>query len=219
MTTLSEAQAIEQQARERFQRDTALHEMEILHDDGLYRHVRFMNPGRSEYYYDLMTWPGNLVVCGDAGDYHFMRIRDMFEFFVGKREEPSINPHYWAEKLQGVTRRDGAQSYSFDAYKARVLQWLADKTEDTEVEEEKTGLRQAVDEQLLAESDYGGPPSEDEAYRRLLDFEHDSIRIYDPTEWDFREYDGRFLWCCWAIVEGIRRYQAAKVSKEVTQSA
>ena len=29
---------------ERFKRETAGHQMTVLHDDGLYRHLRFMNP-------------------------------------------------------------------------------------------------------------------------------------------------------------------------------
>jgi hypothetical protein len=68
-------------SRERFEQETAEHEMTVLRDDGLYRHLRFQRPGTSIYWFDLVTWPGRLVICGDCGDLMFSRLRDMFEFF------------------------------------------------------------------------------------------------------------------------------------------
>src|SRR5580692_6155935 len=89
-----------------FQRDTANHEMTVLHDDGLYRHLRFMQvitdeltgkQSRSSFYwFDLVTWPGNLVINGDMETFAFARSDDMFGFFRGDR----INPGYWAEKVR-----------------------------------------------------------------------------------------------------------------------
>ncbi len=117
-------------ARERFERDTADHEMEVLHDDGLYRHLRFSAPDTYCYGYDLVTWPGYLVICGDMGDYTFTRIRDMFEFFAGERQAPGINPSYWAQKLCGDRGgRDIARQYSEDAFRAHVIEWFEDQTD------------------------------------------------------------------------------------------
>jgi hypothetical protein len=62
--------------------------------------------------------------------------------------------------------------------------------------------------------DYGELQDEHEAHRRLSDFEHAGLRINDSWEWDLREYDFRFLWCCWAIVWGIERYRAAAKPKQ-----
>ncbi|WP_224293680.1 hypothetical protein [Klebsiella michiganensis] len=40
----------------RFVMDTAFHRLEIIRDDGLYRHLRMQQPGTSNYYYDVITW-------------------------------------------------------------------------------------------------------------------------------------------------------------------
>jgi hypothetical protein len=54
---------------ERFAKETAEHDMEIVHDDGLYRHLRFRHQGpnySSWYWFDLITVPGSLIFRGDG---------------------------------------------------------------------------------------------------------------------------------------------------------
>ncbi|MFY3739344.1 hypothetical protein ACOS9E_25265, partial [Escherichia coli] len=51
----------------RFLLDTAFHRLEIIRDDGFYRHLRMKQPGTSCYYFDIITWPGYLTVTGDMG--------------------------------------------------------------------------------------------------------------------------------------------------------
>ena len=198
------------ESRARFERETAEHEMTILHDDGLYRHLRFQKPGTSFYYYDLITWPGRLVVCGDCGDYMFSRLRDMFEFFEGS----TINPHYWGEKLQGPRPgRDGAKSYSEDRFKVCVLEWLEDTVVDLSVDAEKA-LREAVQRDVLDDDD-GYLADESMARLRLHDFDHGGHYFTDTFEWDLREWDWSYLWCCWAIVRGIQQFRAVAVTEAV----
>lgn len=87
--------------REQFIRETAAHEMHVLHDDGLYRHLRFQQPGTSTWHFDLVTWPGSLAIRGDVGHgYIFHRDDDMLRWFDHHRAEHEINPHYWSEKLE-----------------------------------------------------------------------------------------------------------------------
>lgn len=189
----------ESNARERFEHDTAEHQITVLKDDGLYRHLRFKKPETSFYWYDIVTWPGRLVVCGDMGDYMFSRISDMFDFF---EKGDQINPHYWSQKLQGCPTH--ARSYSHDAFCGRVREWAVD-VEGEMPPEEAVEFRAAVAEQLL---DHEDAHDESAAFGLLRDFEHAGRRIYDPSDWELREYDFAFLWCCWAIVGGIRRYRS-----------
>lgn len=203
------------ESRERFLGDAEAHVMEVLHDEGLYRHLRFKKPGTSAYYFDLVTWPGHLSIGGDCGDYVFARTADMFEFFGarpggarGGIEDArwGINPQYWSEKLQ-APKPSGAERYSPETFHLRVGEWYDEKAPELSPDE-ATALRSALREQVL--DDYlGGSDNEHEAHRLLNDFEHDGIRIYDSWEWNFREYDWTFLWCCWAIVWGIGQYRAA----------
>lgn len=68
----------------RFAREMAGHEMTVLHDDGLYRHLRFTSNlrGHGEYWFYLITWPGCLTIRGDYGNaYTFTREPDMLPFF------------------------------------------------------------------------------------------------------------------------------------------
>lgn len=203
--------------RERFVRDVAEHEMTVLKDDGLYRHLRFQRVGASFYWFDLVTWPGVLAVSGDCGTFVFSRTRDMFEFFRpsgarGGFEDArwGINPDYWSEKLRAPSSRD-VRIYTYDAFKAHVLEWLADARDyygDLEDEDDLRAFKAAVDEQILDDPDGEAYRDEGEAHRRLRDFEHGGRSISDSWEWDLREYDWQFLWCCWAIVWGIGQYDA-----------
>jgi hypothetical protein len=95
------------EAEQRFLRCVAKHRLTILRDEGVYRHLRFKEPGRFAYWFDLITWPGCLAIEGDCGSYTFKRLYDMFEFF--RRDgswrksfdsEMAINPDYWAQKLE-----------------------------------------------------------------------------------------------------------------------
>ena len=82
---------------ERFAKDVADHQMTVLMDIGVYRHLMFKKPDRSEHWFEIVTTPGMLVIRGDMETWVFSRIPDMFNFFRGKDGE--INADYWQEKL------------------------------------------------------------------------------------------------------------------------
>jgi len=98
----------QKQYDERFDEDIKNHQMKILHDEGVYRHIRFKQPDTGNMYFDLVTYPGYLVYSGDMGDFSFSRTPDMFKFFNSK----TINLGYWSEKLQSV---DAQSAYSVDS--------------------------------------------------------------------------------------------------------
>ncbi|MEU7149143.1 hypothetical protein AB0B15_14075 [Streptomyces sp. NPDC045456] len=192
----------ESDVAERFARDTAQHEMTVLHDDGLYRHLRFMAPRSSEYWFDLITWPGRLAMCGDVGDdYVFSRTADMFEFFRSDRDW-GINPHYWAEKLGGG--RESVKEYSEELFKRTVKEHVADAIRYGDA---PRGIGRAVRAEILGRFDLY---DEEAAREALEEFEYEGFRFDDVWEWDFREYAWSFLWACHAIVSGIGRYDTAK---------
>ena len=150
-------------AATRFKRDVAKHEMTVLHDDGLYRHLRFARPKPASfmYWFDLITWPGSLTIRGDIGEsYTFSRLPDMFEFFRGK----DINPHYWSEKLDGG--RDSAKEYSEEKFRQLVVEYFVDSVRSGDT---PRGLGKAVREEIL-NSEFLAV--EDDARRVLDDFEY-----------------------------------------------
>lgn len=198
------------ESRERFLHDTRHHKIEVMRDDGLYRHLRFKDPSTIVYYFDLVTWPGYLAIVGDCGDFVFSRTRDMFEFFGvddnGGERRLSINPQYWSEKLQ-APRMEKATRYSYDAFREHVREWLASVSRDLDPDD-AASLRVAVNDHLLADH-LDAVHGDHEAHVLLRDFEHNGIRIGDSWEWSLRDYDWAFLWCCWAIVYGIHMYRTA----------
>ena len=200
-------------ARQRFLSDTTNHQMTVLRDDGLYRHLRFQVPGDWAYRYDLITWPGFLAVTGDMGEYLFTRIDDMFSFFGA---EQSINPDYWSEKLAGKGTSDQAHVFTVPAFQAVVLDWYRFYAEDLEPAE-ASALRAAIDNELLA--DDIAPSNSHEGYQLLDSFNYGEHHITDCWEYNMTEFDSRFLWCCWGIVAGIKQYRENKLQPVEVQEA
>jgi len=197
-------------SQERFADDTAEHQLAVLHDDGLYRHLRFQKPGTGIGWFDLITWPGNLAIRGDCGTFTFARLDDMFEFFRGNR----INPGYWAEKTPGGTR--SCKEYSQEKLNRRVAEELA------EAEPERPGITAAWAEKVSGE--WPGWPEYDTTYeheaRRALDeFRYlpdgsteKPFEFWSTCEWDLTDWRWEFLWCCYAIQWGIQQYDAARTA-------
>ncbi|MFL5910506.1 MAG: hypothetical protein ACJ768_08085 [Gaiellaceae bacterium] len=188
---------------ERFARDTRDHRLTVLHDDGLHRHLRFSsNPrGYGEYWFDLITWPGRLAMCGDIGqDYVFSRLPDMFEFFRADRRW-GINPHYWAEKLGGG--RNSVKEYSEELLRQRVVEQF--------VEDAKWGGVPAGTGKHLRTWVLNEDLSDEHTARNVLeDFAFQGYEFKDVWEWDFQDYDSQFLWACHAIQWGIGRYDRVR---------
>ncbi|MEU0665704.1 hypothetical protein ABZ508_26460 [Streptomyces lavendulocolor] len=116
----------------RFERDTAGHRMTVLHDDGLYRHLRFEGTADSpfgRYPFELITWPYNLVVkAGWTFHFDIDATEDMFDLFRRTAFPGEINPGYWGEKVRAG--RDGVKGYASDLLKAEITstiaQWMRD---------------------------------------------------------------------------------------------
>jgi hypothetical protein len=128
---------------ERFYRETAEHELTIFQDNGVYRHLRMAPPKTksSFYWYDVITWPGNLVFRGDGESFAFNRLTDMFEFFrsgIHKDGSLHINASYWAEKLS--SNRECVMTYDDEKFSEYVADYLK------ECEESFPGLMEAWEE-------------------------------------------------------------------------
>lgn len=181
---------------------TRNHKMTILRDDDLYRHVRFAEPGTSIWHFDLVTWPGHLVISGDIGGYHFARLPDMFEFF--RKPVGYINAHYWAEKLCGPTR---SMSFSADVFKRLVYDHFRHWCEWNDGPHRP--LWSAICDGLLRYSD---DYDETAAHMALQDFRYGEFEFVDSWEWELKGYDFHYLVALHAIVWGINRYDAAKTA-------
>jgi hypothetical protein len=117
----------------------ANHQMTALHEDGLYRHLRFEGTADSPfggYPFELITWPYNLVVkSGWTFHFDIDATPDMFDLFRRTAFSGRINPGYWAEKVRAG--RDEVKGFDPDLMKAEIAstiaQWMRDDL-DTRVE-------------------------------------------------------------------------------------
>jgi hypothetical protein len=164
---------------ERFARDTATHQMTVLHDDGLYRHLRFRDRQHSFFWFDIVTTPGQLVFSGDGESFVFRRATDMFEFFrSGLRRNGTIkiNPGYWSGKL--TSGREAATTYSKAMFEKAVAGTLA------AVEDDYPGIAAGWAEHVEFEfnTEYEG-----EARRALAEFQFGEAHLAECTtcDWSF----------------------------------
>jgi hypothetical protein len=197
--------------------DVREHQMTVLRDDGLYRHLRFRRPGTGICGFDLVTWPGHLVITGDLEDFHFARIDDMFEFF--RKPVGYINTSYWAEKLCGPIR---SKSFSPERFKQLAFEAFWEGRHGRPGPQ--APLWRAICEEVLSEAENG----EYEARRALETFRYtmlestaepaqdfvpqrrrrvaEKFEFTDAWEWDLTEFDWHFQVSCHAIVWGINQY-------------
>ena len=218
-----------------FLKDVATHEMQLLRDDGVYRHLRFKRPDTICMHFDLVTWPGVLCYTGDMGTFVFTQLRDMFEFFRTDREYGQrsiraerrlfVNHGYWSEKLVAVDgqRRSGsAMEFSEAKLRAYVnetrLEWIREARANGELSrDERRDLWEEVDHEVLDRLD---DDDEQAAYLALRDFRWSPRSVpgspeFEVTDfWDheFRQYTHAFQWCCFALAWGIERYDLAKAA-------
>lgn len=192
----------EEQIGKQALKDIASHRMTVLHEDGLYRHLRFTsNPrGYGEYWFDLITWPGCLTIRGGYGDaYTFSREPDMIPFF--RSRSGRINAHYWSEKLDGG--RSSAKTYSQDLFRQLVVEHFEDAVRYSDA---PRGLGKAVREEILNQDLH----FEEEARELLEAFVYEGFEFHDVWEWNFHDFERDFLWACHAIVWGIARYDRVR---------
>lgn len=185
----------------RFEAETKQHVMTVLHDDGLHRHLRFVNPKDSAYWFEIVTWPGSLTLRGDLNDaYTFTRLTDMFEFFRGKR----VNPHYWAEKLGG--QRKQVQEFSEDAFHQTVKDQVANEIRFGDA---PRGIGKAVREQILDVE----VCDRESAIELVEAFDFEGYEFDETWEWNLTDYDWSFVWACHALVWAIAQYDQAKADR------
>jgi hypothetical protein len=202
---------------ESFLRDVAAHVMTVKMDNGIYRHIRFRKPMDSNMWFDIVTWPGVLTIHGDMGTWTFSRVENMFTLF--RDDKLRVNKDYWAEKLQHGTHggRDGAKVWNEDLFKERIVAQL---TEYYDLKgKDLAAVTQALkDEVLCQDNKYDLLIAARDFSCRLPSMEHlrENDRHgnfhFDTTELpDGKEYAYHFVWCIYAIVWAIQKYDANSV--------
>lgn len=222
---MSGSKDVEADVLSRFQRDTAQHQLEVIKDDGLHRHLRFRRPGTGCYGFDIVTWPGCLAISGDMGAAMFTRLPDMFEFFRDSRShaEPDklyINAGYWAEKC--VANDGEKKEFSSELFQALVKEhfddFVAEHREDPKDGEVAKDPEWAADlwGELKSEVLNLDDDSVCSAIKSMMEFEPDGdapysrFRLADAWEYSssLQEYTFHFMWRLYAIAHAVKAYDA-----------
>lgn len=203
---------------EQFARDTARHELTVKHDDGLYRHLMCRRSNSGLYHFEVVTWPGALLLRGDIdGAYCFRRLDDMFAFFRSDGAVPNL--HYWSEKLAGG--RNSVLEHSADVARQMIAEAIGDYEEGSypyllgrwDASQSPRGaepVSPATARALVADCEEDGDLDHAHGLRNLLS-ELEAMGVASDTwEWDCRDWSPSFVWACHAIVWAIARYDAQR---------
>lgn len=201
--------------QDEFSRNTREFQLEILHDDGPYRHLTFGRPGSSMGRFELVTWPRHLSIGGDWEGFVFARLEDMFQLF--RSPSGQINPDYWAEKI--VAGRHREKAYSQELVERRI--WNAVR-QAYEYGTAPKGLAKAVQEEIVGT--WEDPLCAwDTAQDAIQNFKHrrDGVEFHfgETWAWDTCTYTGHYLLVCHAIVAMINAYDACKRLVEAPDDA
>lgn len=184
----------------------------ILHEDGLYRHMRFSAPGTLESF-EIITWPGSLTVSGGHGTWTFRRNQDMFTFFTGY-----INVDYWAEKLVNGCHggRQEVKHHDDETFRDWVIEDFWETSRDLDHDDTIEWWQSLKDEVF---DDFAMIDTEDphECLRVLQDNvkapRHHYRDIAEVAD-SWAKYDWHFEMSLAMIVTGIRTYREHQASRE-----
>ncbi len=208
--------------KERFLKDVENHQMEIIYNNGNNRHLVFSDKGSSVYKFGLVTWDGHLCIYGDMGTSTFSRLDDMFRFFrMDKNDfnntgELSINPSYWHEKLQSISRYGGDEEFSREYFDTCLKEEFDQLVESNELDKEAADkLWEEIEDEIKYCDD-----DESELVRKIMDFKSsDDYEITDFGQRGFKEYTLHFIWQLYAIVWGIAQFDKHQATSMNAQSA
>lgn len=217
-------------SEEKFLSDVKDHKMQIVCDQGVNRNIVFKIPDSSHYHFILTTWHGYLCISGDMGTFVFQRTSDMFSFFridkndfnFSKDKKLNINAGYWSEKLEAEDKRIKSEKFSEEVFieelKSRLNSFCSEMEIYEDEEETVQDRQQKIWESL--ESAASNVSSEEEAYSFILtdpswpdSRDDEAFAEYlqqDPDFGNFNDYTHHFIWCLYAIVWGIKKYDEYK---------
>lgn len=187
--------------KEAFLETVKNHRLEIIKDEGLYRHI-VMSDGTFNRKYCITTWPWGLCFSGDMGCFVFSRLEDNFSFF--RRDQLAINEGYWHEKLMAIDRAGGSRKYSPKLFEEAIKGYYDDHFEFS-TDTHKEAVWQQIQEDVISRSDDGHDCAITAAAQFKSGDDFEFVDFYP----DCMEYTYHYLWCLYAIVHTISEYDKA----------
>lgn len=177
--------------------------MTIEHDEGVYRHLVFRQPGSSIYWLEIITWPGGLTIAGDMATMTFRRLPDMLEFFG----PDYVNVRYRLEKEQTRPSYDRKQ-YDGDAFKRWAIADFWERSRDLDHEEARLWWGELRD--AFEGYDIGSWESGYRALEHLEHGEYTDLYEYTPA---WAVYDFVDMLTLLALLLGCETYRQHKAKE------
>ena len=201
-----------QPTKESFLKNIKDHQIGIIKDAGLYRHIRCKRPDTMNMYFDIITFLGGLLYTGDMGTYEFERVEDMFKFFRDPDKNLHINSDYYAEKCKAESiYGEGIRKFDEDSFINNIKHYYDTYFEDCDdsYKDEKERVWIEIESQIL-----NNDHSEYELVSNLNNFSmyHDASEFQFTGFWEY-SYQSKtyhFLWCLYAIVWTVQKYDEMK---------
>jgi len=209
--------------KDKFFKDVASHELVILRDDGVYRHLRFTRHNTRCMQFDFITWPGYLCYTGDMGTFVFERSKDMLAFFrpsEQNKEDPFkwIDFRYWHEKIESLDK-GGAKEFDPDDFRREITKQRRrilvehgrdiDHNQRLELWDELGDLKDKAEDgeerAMAAAYEWSFDLNRSTSQKRRLSIGLDVDDFPDCKCWTHR-----FMWCCFALRWGVMAYDKAK---------
>ncbi|MFI8515242.1 hypothetical protein ACIGHB_29360 [Streptomyces sp. NPDC085460] len=203
------------EAEARFVSDSRGATMTVLRRDGGYRHLRFDLPKASWEGFELVTWPGTLVVRGGLGCWTFHQDgADMMDTArPAAHDTLRIDPHFWENRF---TPGGGQSAKKYSPTRAIALLRAAVAEND----EAHPGLASAAADELLSPPALAELNTEAGLRAALARFHlrherngstgHGPFRFPVDT-WELDAYDPWFLLTCAAVPWAVEQHDATAV--------
>lgn len=223
--------SIQECTKNKFLKSVENHKLTIKKDDGLYRHLH-LSDGSSNRYYEIITYPNGLMIRGDMGSYVFERLEDMFRFFRNNDKDWDINSGYWTEKCKSESIfGNGIREFSTEDFKQCVKDsfesFYEEEIEEGSFQSERDYVWEEIEDEVLNTDESG----EWDYIHRVNNFYLHPAAYYDEDDnrRDIKKEDRRvfsfddfwetstfyrktyhYIWCLYAIVFAIRKYDEIK---------
>ncbi|MFJ4966026.1 hypothetical protein ACIP6P_26875 [Streptomyces sp. NPDC088729] len=189
-------------AKKRLEEDSAGARMAVLKDDGLYRHLRFELPRASWGGFQIITWPGTLVIDGGLGHWSFQRQDDMFALL-----RTTTDPVYWEQKFS-LGSKQKAVVYAPERAEAHIREAVRDRHPDLVDDIEESVFSRWSGESIETEAGMRAALARYEVALGTVDAEQP---LFDVHEWHLTRYDDWFLLACHSMHWAVRQYDAALI--------
>lgn len=180
------------------------HILDVMRDDGPYRHLQVTDTRDNQCRYDIITWPKYLTIAGERGSFTFAAgPDDMLPLF-----DRQVNPGYWAEKLKSMHPND-VLSYNYLRFIRWVIQdfWQRSRTLDYD---QTIDWWESLRSWLLSDSPIASTLDETSVidalqYVKVPERHYASV---SPGMWDTNDF--HYEYSLAVILATVRKYRASR---------